>query len=253
MATKHEPKLHELLAVESDKEGTFKKMVEEAVTVFSKHPDRFFGFHKKLESLVEDENVEAAEEHHEMTTTVHDKLSWISGFIIDYIDVVVQKEKTNQKAHANLIIDGKVITENLPATFLLGLETKFKRIRELFMAIPTLPPGISWKESEQRGAHVYEAEHPEKKYKTAKTFQHKVLYDATKEHPAQIERWEETRNVGIYVTERWCGMISPKEKADFLLKVDKIIQACKKARQRANCEPVVDITIGKELINFIMK
>lgn len=252
------PKLHELLAVEGDLDGTYKKVLEEAKNTFAKKPAHFFGRHKKLEMF--DENApKAPDEFQEMVTTVHDKLEYVGGHVVRYLDAVLQKEKTNQAAKGDIMVDGAVIAKGLPATFLLGLETRLKTIRAMYEAAPTLPPGIKWEEDPNRGSHVFVMTNPEEKFKTAKTFQHKILVPAQfpKEGeggtslPAQIEKWEEVENVGKYSTETWSGMISTAEKSVLLGRIDKLIRAVKKGRQRANTEEVVKASIGDVLLGFI--
>ncbi len=245
-------KLHELLAVESDKLGVANKIIEETHKVFISKHEHFEEFHKHLESFLEDERTDASEEHRAMVTTVPKKIKWMLDSFMSYLDLLYQKELTNRKACSDLTIGGTTIAKDVPAVYLLGLENKFKAVRKVFEVLPTLKPGVEWTPDEQRGDGVYKAVHTEKKFKTAKTFQHQVLYDATKEHPAQIEKWEETKNVGVYNTERYSGMTTPLKKAMYLSRIDQVIQACKKARQRANCEPIVSGKIGKNIIDFIL-
>ena len=244
------PKLHELLAVEGDLEGAHKEILQEAQKTFKDKPAHFMGAHKTLKMFDENQPT-APDEYQEMVTTVHDKLGYIAGHAVRYLDAVLQKESTNQIARADLVVDGKVIAKDIPATFLLGLETKLKNIRETYRTVPTLPPGLKWERDETKGKHVYSMVHPEEKFKTARTFRHKVLYEATKEHPAQIEKWEETENVGKYVTQRWAGMLTSAEKSELLGRVDKLIRATKKARQQANATEVSKATIGKHIFDFI--
>jgi hypothetical protein len=80
---------------------------------------------------------------------------------------------------------------------------------------------------------------------------HKVLYEATDKHPAQIEKWEEQVAVGKYVTNVQCGMLSPADKSTLLGRCDRLIQAVKKARMKANMVDVVDQSIGKEIFSFV--
>lgn len=246
-------KLHELLAVETDLEGTYKRIVEEATNTFSKKPDHFQGFIKKLEMFDEAKSNENIDEYKEMTTTVDDKLEYVSEHAVRYIDAVLQKEIANQNAVADLIVNGKLIASALPATFLLGLENKLKQLRLMYNSIPTLQPGIKWVEDENIGKGVYVTDHPDVKFKTAKTIQHKVLVNPTDKHPAQIDKWEEQTPVGKYTTLSTSGMLTPARKSELLGRVDKLIQACKQARQRANCVEVENVTIAKDLIDFINK
>lgn len=244
-------KLHELLAVESDLEGVFKKVVEEGIHTLSKKPDHFLASQKKLEMFDENKQNENSEERKEMVTTVLDKLDYIAGFTVTYFDAVYQKERTNQLATADLVVDGVTLAAKLPATFLLGMETKLKRVREIYESIPTLAPGIKWEEDPTLGKGVYKAVYPDVKLRTAKTFQHKILVQPTDKHPAQIEKWEEQIPVGKYTTTTQCSMLSPAKKSVFLGKIDRLIQGCKQARQRANSTEVEKAEIGKTLIDFI--
>ena len=114
-----------------------------------------------------------------------------------------------------------------------------------------MQPGIKWELDEQKGKGVFIASNPVEKMRTAKTFVHKVLYEATKEHPAQIEKWEEMKNVGKYTVTHWSGMVTPLEKSVILGRLDTLIRAVKKARQRANCQEVQKLSIGKVLFDFI--
>lgn len=242
-------KLHELLAVEGDLDGTYRKILEETTKTF-KTPAFFNGWVKRVEWFDPDEK-DLAPEIQEVTETVPAKLDYTWGHIIRYLDAVLQKEATNQEARADLEVDGAVLMDNVPATFLLALENKLKLIREIYLTAPTLQPGIRWEKDESKGNNIWRREAPEEKYRTAKTFQSKVLYEATKEHPAQIEKWEETRNVGKYVQETWSGMISSAQKSELIGRVDKLIRAAKTARQRANRTDVKQASIGKKLMGFI--
>lgn len=243
-------KLHELLAVEGDLEGTFKAILAETQHSFAKKPGLFFGYNKRLEMF--DEGAPTApEETQELTTTVAEKMEYASGHVIKYLDAVLQKEATNQLAKGDIIVDGVTLAKDLPATFLLGLETRLKKVREALAAMPTLPVGKKWVVDATKGNDIHVCETPDEKFKTAKTFRHKVLYEATEHHPAQIEKWEETENVGRYVTTTWSGMVSSAQKSAILGRMDKLIQATKKARQRANTQEIVKTTIGKKLFSFL--
>ncbi|KKL18768.1 hypothetical protein LCGC14_2472220 [marine sediment metagenome] len=243
-------KLHELLAVEPDLEGNYKKILEETKNTFTKKSDHFFGFHRRLE-LFGDDKHDTPEEYKEMATTVHAKLDYQKKSIVRYLDAVLQKEATNQQAIADLTIDGIEIAKGVPATFLLGLENKLKQVRAVYEVSPTLPPGHKWVPDETKGDHVYSMDHPEEQFKSEKIFKVQVLYDATKEHPAQVEKIPETKDVGKYVKHIWSGMISPAEKSVILGRIDKVIRGVKKARQRANATEVVKRTIGKEIFKYI--
>jgi hypothetical protein len=243
-------KLHELLAVESDLEGKTKRLMNEGKKVFSDKPALFMGAVRVYKPFIED-GVDYPEEHQALTTTVNEKLEYINKEVIRYWDALLQKEVTNQNAIASIIIDGKIIGEDLPATFLLGLEKRLRRLREVYESIPTLAVGTEWKKDEAKGEGIWVIAHPEETLKTVRTVKSKVLYEATDHHPAQIDKWEENESVGKYTKTIWSGMISPAKKSKYLERIDKLIQAVKKARQRANSTDVVNKQVAKNLIDYI--
>ena len=136
--------------------------------------------------------------------------------------------------------------------FLLGLETKIKKWREIFDVIPTLPPGEAVELDPTQGGDVYVTKHDTSRRKTKKEIMHKVLVPPTKEHPAQIEKWNEDVPVGWTHQKSWYGMLSPAEKSDLLGRLDTLARAVKQARQRANCQEVVNEHVADALIEYVM-
>lgn len=244
-------KLHEILAVEQDVAGAYKSILEETRKVFKDKPALFVGLHRKLTWLDDQDRPEMPDEHQAMTTTVREKLNYQQKAIVRYLDAVLQKEKTNQTASADIIVDGNTIASNVPATYLLGLESKLKQVRDVYAKIPTLQVGIDWVKDEQRGVDVWAMRHPKETMKTEKRIVPQILYKATPEHPAQVDKISETHNIGKFTKNVWCGMMTSAEKSAILGKIDKLIRAVKKARQRANHTEIVKATIGKELFDYI--
>lgn len=247
------PKLHELLAVEGDLQGAASKIMDETKDTFTKRADHFTGFHKTLHMLdsAREQEAAAGEEHKELVSTVDEKLNYTSKAVIKYFDALLQKEKTNQNAKADLVVDGVTLATDLPATFLLGLEARLKLVRDYYAAIPTLQPGIQWVPDSTQRPGVYRASTQDVRTKTEKTVKAKVLYDATDKHPAQIDKWTEDIVIGLFKTDKWSGMLSPAQKSELLGRIDSLIQGVKKARQRANHAEVESTHVGKALFDFI--
>lgn len=246
-------KLHEILAVEGELEGAYKKITEEAKATFDKKAAHFMGAVKKYEPFDEAlKATESTEDRLEMVSTVRQKLDYMFEHVVRFIDCTAQKDRANQLAKADIIINDKVLVKDVASTTLLGLESRIKQWREVIDSIPTLPPGIAWKLDANIGKDVYRRIHPEEKFRTAKTFKHTVLVAATDKHPAQIEKWQEDINVGKYITESWSGMLTPSEKSEILGRVDTLARAIKEARQRANCQEIEPIKICKPLVNYIL-
>ena len=245
-------KLHEILAVEGSLEGEVKGIINETANTFTKKVNHFLGAIKVCE-MFDADDVALPTERQEMVTTVGLKLEHTHKSLERYIDVLLQKEATNQTAVADLVIDGVVLANDLPVTFLLGMEHRMKTYRVMYESIPTLQPGRDWEEDTAYGLPgVYKDHNKEEKLRSAKKFKSQVLYEATKEHPAHIEKWEEQVPVGKFVQETWSGMMSPAEKSAILGRFDKLIRALKQARQRANNVDIVSKSVGKELIGYMI-
>jgi hypothetical protein len=245
-------KLHEVLAVEGELEGAYKKILEETKTTFGKKAEHFIG-HLRTYSPFKDEDTEKVpEERKEMVTTVNQKLDYLWEHVVRYLDAVAQKEVTNQKAVADLVVGDVTLAKNLPATFLLGLENKLKQWKEVLDQIPTLSPGVEWKPDEGLGKDIFRMVHPEQVLRTKKAFKCQILVAPTDKHPAQIEKWNEEVPVGTFSKAVWSGMLSPSQKSDLLGRLDTLSRAVKQARQRANSTEVEKVEVGQVLVKYLM-
>lgn len=245
-------KLHEVVAVEGDLSGTSHKIIEEAIVTFSKKPDHFIETATEQKYMADGQENLDTQESKAMVTTVAEKLLYVAPAVSRYLDTYLQKEATNQKARADLVIDDVVLMEAVPATVLLGLETKLKELRALYDSIPTLAPGPHWEYDASRRVGVYRARDPEVRFVTKREMRPVVMSPATKEHPAQVQAFQEDVPVAKKTINTWSGMLSPADKSDLLAKVDKVIRGAKRARQRANTETAVDQRkLGRAIFDYI--
>lgn len=243
-------KLHEILAVENGLAVTAKKLATESIKTFGK--DNLFSGHTTILEMFDDSQSHLnTTETTIIDTTVDENLEYLNSALTEYWDVVLQKESANQEAKANLVVDDVTIAENLPATYLLGLETKIAELRKVYEAIPTLPPGKDWQRDTTERIGIFRDVHDEIRFKTEKDVEFKIAAEATKEHPAQVVQLTKNNNVGKYTTRKKSGMITPLEKAMRLKRLDMLLRSVKKARQRANNVEVKKQFIGEALLNYI--
>jgi len=252
-------KLHEVLAVEGELAGVFKNILQETSTTFDKKPDHFQGHDKTLEMFAAERKAEEVTEHKEVTETVPSKLAYMFGHVVRFIDCNLQKESANQIALADVVVTDEVtgvtttIGTNLPATFLLGLETKLKLVRDVLQTIPTVPPGFTWTpESNAEKSGLWRRNEIEVRQKTEKVVKPVVLYPATDKHPAQVKELSEDVQVGKFTTVHYNGMLTPLDKSRLLGRIDALARAVKQARQRANSVEVPQAAVGKAIQDFIL-
>lgn len=254
-------KLHEILAVEGEAQGEFKKIIAETQTSFEKKANLYMGQDTTLSMFAEERKKEEEQGTQvvAITDTIPSKLAYTFGAVTRYLDVVLQKEEANQRACADLVVEtenGDEITlaTSLPATFLLGLESKLAALRPMLDAIPTLPPGGTWVLDDQaKLPGVYKKVQIDVKDRTEKTIRPVILAPATDKHPAQVQVLNVDAAIGVYRTQYRHGGLSPHDKSVLLGKFDRLLSAVKKARQRANCVEVKKLNIGQVLVDFLLK
>lgn len=244
-------KLHEVLAVESGLQTTAKKINEETIKTFGKKDEHFIETVKSVSHFAEDDQKLDTSESKAMVTTVAEKLAYNAGPNIKALDAYLQKEATNQKAHADVVVDDVTLAAGVPATVLLGLETKLSELRAVYDAIPTLAPGPTWELDPSRKAGVYKSSHPDTTFRTKRNIRPIELSPATQHHPAQVQAVQEDVPVAKITTQTWSGMMTPANKSELLSRLDKLIRAVKRARQRANNTEVEKGAIGKKLFDYI--
>jgi hypothetical protein len=246
-------KLHEVLAVEASLSAVSIKLVKESIKSLNK--DNLFTGEVKSHTIFSetDQHLVQAAQERTVTTTVNENLKYtFEEGLIPFWDAVYQKDEANQRAKADIIIDGVVIAEAVTGTTLLGMESKLGTLLELFSAVPTLAPGVSWEQDPNQAPGIYRNPVTEERMQSVKVPDHKVLYEATNQHPAQIEKFETIQHIGKFSVKTFSSMISPNEKAKLIKRLQVLISAVKQARQRANCVEVSDVHIGKALTSYLL-
>lgn len=223
-------KLHQLLAVEKDVKRTALKMMEEVKNLFKNKAERFNGLFRKYVKVDED-GPEYQPERKAMVTTVGEKLDYFLKRWRPYLELTIAKEETNASgnATAEVMVDDKSFgTFNVTA--LLALEKNMELFIGAIREIPTLDPTHEWKLEDGK----YVSKHSEETQKTMKRSRPIILYEATKEHPAQVEMTTYDVVAGTWTSTRSSGKFSPKEKADLLERAEQFLLAVQKARSKAN-------------------
>jgi hypothetical protein len=247
-------KIHELLAVEKDVKDVFSKILDETAETFNQRSAHFLETRKSYRPYNDLDKDLPDEEHTPMVTTVEDKLTYAQGHIIRFVDVELQKERANQTAKSDIIVempDGKpktILTE-APVTFLVQMESALDRIRKVYDKIPTLDPAKTWSKDETKNG-IWRAD-PVKRVRTKKVPKVIVKYDATKEHPAQTEIHLLDEAVGEWTQSFSSGALSPKQKSQILARIDRLIAGVKIARAKANSQEVDSARVGLQIFNFI--
>jgi hypothetical protein len=181
--------------------------------------------------------------------TVADVLTEASKLITDIIDLNASNEEGNCVAKADVEVDGKKILTGVPVSMLLFLEKRMKDFRDVFDHLPTIDPAEVWNVDGNTG--MYRTA-PADTHKTKKVPKVIVLAPATKEHPAQAQLAHEDIIEGVWETTKFSGAIPATVKKGYLERVDQIITALKKARERANSIDVPERKVAKPILDFVL-
>lgn len=238
-------KQYELLAVEPDLRQKATAELKRLRKLFA--TGSFTGQLIHYEEIIEGE-LEIPEERVELVTTVTKELDQLENILGKYIDASIQKEMTNSQAEATVSVDGLEFT--LSATALLNLESKLEDLKDVYEGIPTLDPTQVWHYDDAQDTYVSETRAAYRYKKVPKSF---VAYEATKEHPAQVEVFNEDIPTHKRETIVYSGAISVAEKREKLARIDELLTAVKQARQRANDIEASDIKIADEIFAWINK
>lgn len=243
-------KLHELLAVETELRAEAQRALSHIKNLFADGRGRLIGQMRRYQPL-EEGGEPFADEVTKLATTVPNELAAFCKSYGRWMDAAIQKEVTNRIAHADVVMeDGDVLLVDMPATALLNLESKLAEIRKVYAAIPTNDPSENWEWNKQ--TEWFQAE-PRVTYKAKKTPHAFVAYEATPEHPAQVEVFTEDARVGTWTTTIRSGSLTPSDKREKLERLDDLLRAVKTARQRANAVAVTRVFVSETLFDYINK
>ena len=160
---------------------------------------------------------------------------------------VLTKENANTEAFADVKVNGEVLIEQAPVSFLLQFERMLtQEVRGLIVSLPTLDPAYEWTPSDASEAGVYETE-VTKRGRTKKVQKPIVLYPATDKHAAQTQLITEDELVGYWSEKKFSGAISAARKQELLDRVDTLIAAVKFAREEANSRDVEMKAAGAQI------
>ena len=248
-------KLHQLLAVEKDIKNKAQKIITERKETFTQRSKLFNEHRKSYKPIMDDDQMLPTGEFEPMQSTVKDQLDYLEGTIVQTMDILFQKERTNCLAKADIEIDQgdgtkKTLIKDVPVTALVQLENLLEDIRtRVYDAIPTLDPAKVWS-PDPNTKNVFIAE-PVKSLSIRKSQEPLVLVPPTDKHPAQAQLITVDRPAGNWTTNTRSGCLSSRQKSNLLDRLEKLIAGTKIARAKANDIEVQHAEIGKICFNYI--
>ena len=247
-------KLHQTLAVEKDIKNVMSKVMAETRKTFSDRTALFLETRKSYHPLNAEDTDLPDEEFTPMTTTVQEKMDYTQDAVVRLLDIEIQKEKANQMAKADLVIEldngeKQTIMTELPVTLLVQYENILEQVRDVYNAAPTLDPAKVWIKDQNR-ENVYIAD-PVSRVRTKKMPEVIVKHEGNDKFAPQTELVTMDKVVGNWTHAFASGALSPKQKSQILRRIDQLIAGVKIARAKANETEVSPVQIGKKIFTFI--
>jgi hypothetical protein len=177
-----------------------------------------------------------------------DMIRSTSETLTKLFDVVATKDWANCDAKADVVVDGKVLLSQVPATYLLFLEKQLVDLYTFVKKLPVLDASESW--TFDLSADSWATE-PVSTLKTKKVPRNHVKAEATEKHPAQVEVYYEDIVVGTWRTIKFSGALPARRVNELLDRVEKLQEAVKFAREEANNRDVTEQKIGATVFHYL--
>lgn len=239
-------KLNQILAIEKGVKNKAHRTKTEAYQTLPKTP--LFSGLSKVYTPRDEEGEQLPPESQKVQFKSNVLIGEVSEALTRLFDVTATKDLANTDASADIIVDGDVLVPHVPVTTLLFLEKELEDLDTFIGKIPQLDPAQNWTYDQNAG--VYKAD-PVETARSKKVPKNHVKYEATPEHPAQVEMYYEDIQVGVWRKVEFSGALPADRIAELKTRVDKLRTAVKFAREQANLTEVADVHIGENILGFL--
>lgn len=185
-------------------------------------------------------------------TLVHVRCSEMVGttreILTPWFDAAATKEWGNYQARANVEVAGRIVISDAPVPYLLFLLSQLTDLHTFVEKLPTLDPKRRWTWDE--AASLWRLS-PEQEIRSEKVRHSKVMAEPTQYQPALLDTWTQDQRVGVWTRERLSGALPVAERDRLLRQVERLIDAVKQARERANATEVDQRRVAADLFDYL--
>jgi hypothetical protein len=242
------PKLNQIVAIEKSVKSRIYGEITE-MHKLSQKPDLFSGFSKQYRKK-DEEGEDYPPEQKRVQILADEQLASAAKLLTELFDVTATKDWANCRAVADVEIDGQVLIGGAPVPFLLFLEKQISDLHAFVDKLPTLDEAEDWAKND--GGGLFKTA-PIATHRTKKVQKPIVLYDATKEHPAQTQLITEDVVVGYWDTVKHSGALPAPRKKELMSRIEKLSHAVKFAREKANAADAETVSVGKPIFDYLLQ
>jgi len=239
-------KLNQIIAVERGVKAGALRDFTDAHRLVQKAP-QLSGISRTYQARDED-GEELPPESVRVQIKAEDVLRQVSVTLTRLFDVVATKDWANCRAAADVHVDGQLLLEQVPATYLLFLEKQLTDIRTFLGKLPTLDAAEAWRWDDSADTWATD---PTRTIRTKKIPRNHVKAEATDKFPAQVDVYPEDIPVGYWTTKKFSGAMPARRVNELLERLERLQQAVKFAREEANNIEVVDKKVGAAVFDWL--
>lgn len=240
--------LNQIIAVHKGSKAKTNREISDAYKLLQK-PDLFKGLSKTYDPIDED-GIRLPPEGTNVQLKANELLNATAVTLGRFYDLTYTQEFANTQAKADIVVDGKPVLRDVPVTYLLFLEKQLTDLGTFIGKLPVLDPAETWEYDANAGYFRT----PENKTKSSKKVRKAfVKYEATKEHPAQVDTFDEDITVGFWSTIKFSGALPADRIAELAERVEKLKDAVKYARGQANSVEVADMHVANPIFDYLLK
>jgi hypothetical protein len=241
-------KLNQILAIEKGVKATSNRGLTDLHRV-SEKPDLYEGRTKTYAPRdVDGETLPT--ETQVVQQSAADILKQLAGQLVPLWDITATKDYANCDAKADVIVDGSKLLVDVPVSYLLFLEKQLNDLETVYSKLPTLDASQRWQYDENQQLFTTDKITQNRMKKIPRNH---VKAEATAQHPAQVEVYQEEVVVGAFEITRQSGAFSARQKATLLDNVRKLKAAVLFAREQANSVEVDKKGFASSLLDFLTK
>jgi hypothetical protein len=240
-------KLNQILAIEKQSKSTAHERITKVYHDLQKET-LLSGISRTYDSLNED-GEKFPPEQTQVQVRVEDCLREVGDALSALFDVTATRDFANCEATADVVVDGTAILSKVPATHLLWIEKQLVDMHTLIKKLPTLPQADTWKFDQNTNCYRTDDVQTAKTKKIPKPF---VKYEATKEHPAQVEVVHEDILQGYWTTVKFSGAVPATRAKELRERCEKLMSAVKFARESANETQVTPMKVGEKIFSYLL-
>lgn len=222
-------KLHQILPLEASAKNKAHQVLGQVHHLLERTP--LLNGHSRVYTPKNEDGDQLPPESQLVQVRGTEQLTLVQQVMNRLFDLTLTKEVANQQAVADIVVGDVTILAEVPVTYLLFLEKSLTDLRTFFRKLPLLDPSVVWTWDETTSTWRSDVQETTRQKKVPKAF---VKYQATKEHPAQVDVFTEDVLEGTWALTRFSGAFQKGQVDEFVEKIEALLDAVKVARSKAN-------------------